>query len=457
MFRTAEIYLEQWAKKPDTLRSPLIIRGARQVGKTYLVEKIGKNCFEQILTVNFEQLPKAVSCFGNLDPVEIIKNLQMLLGQAITPGKTLLFLDEIQVCPESILALRYFKEKMPNLAVIAAGSLLEFTLNDESFRMPVGRVEFLYLYPLSFKEFLLALGEQPLAEWIESFSLSVDNSIPEAIHDKALSLVREYSVIGGMPEVVEHYIANRLDRTEFQNQQGKLLLGYRLDFPKYTKSNHRLMHMSQVFDRLSSFITQQVTYSKIVPELSSTYIKEALHLLNLSGLCHFVYGSSGAGLPLGANINLKKLKIIYLDIGLYLRDLKLHSEILLQKNIELINSGTLAEQFVGQALLTQAPYFEKAQLYFWARDKQGSQAEVDYICQAHDQIIPIEVKTGASKWLKSMLLFKSTYHSPFGIRVSSLPGCSLNNVSWKEDKILSIPFYLSSEINRLSLSLLSLI
>lgn len=454
MLRTTETHLRQWAQKPDLLRSPLLIRGARQVGKTYLVEKIGTECFEQVMTINFEQIPKATGCFETLDPVQIIKNLQVLSGKIVTPGKTLLFLDEIQLCPEAILALRYFKEQMPQLAVIAAGSLLEFTLNEESFRMPVGRVEFLYLYPLSFKEFLMALGEIPLVEWIESFVPSRNNSIPEAIHDKALSLVRDYSIIGGMPEVVAHYVANRLDTNNIQNQQSKLLLGYRLDFPKYAKSKSQQLHLNQVFDQLSQFITQQVTYSKIVPELPSSYIKEALRLLNLAGLCHFVYGSSGAGLPLGANLNSKKVKLLYLDIGLYLRDLKLHPEVLLQKNIELINTGILAEQFVGQTLLTQEPCFEKAQVYFWARDKAASQAEVDYLYQIHDKIIPIEVKAGASKWLKSLHLFKETYQSPFGIRVSSMPTCSLGTSEWQEDKVFSIPFYLSSEITRLGLALI---
>jgi predicted AAA+ superfamily ATPase len=454
MQRTAETYLRRWAQKPDSLRSPLLIRGARQVGKTYLVEKVGAESFEEVITLNFEQVPKATGCFETLDPIQIIKNLQVLLGRMITPGKALLFLDEIQMCPEAILVLRYFKEQLPELAVVAAGSLLEFTLNDESFRMPVGRVEFLYLYPLSFKEFLLALEEKPLVEWIESFVPSEKNTIPEAIHDKALSLVRDYSMIGGMPEVVAHYINNRLDTQEFQNQQGKLLLGYRLDFPKYAKSRKQQLHLNQVFDHLSQFIAEQVTYSKIAPELTSAYTKEALRLLKLAGLCHFIYGSSGAGIPLGANQNPKKLKLLYLDIGLYLRDLKLHPETLLQKKIDLINSGVLAEQFVGQELLTQEPLFENAELYFWARDKTASQAEVDYLCQIHDKIIPIEVKAGASKHLKSMHLFKETYQSPFGIRISSLPGCSLETPEWKEDRVFSIPLYLTSEVKRLGFRLI---
>ncbi len=456
MRRFAEKYLRDWVRREN--KSPLLIRGARQVGKTYLVEQIGQECFDQVMVVNFELISKAVDCFNSLEPTHIIQNLQLLTGTALELNKlnkTLLFLDEIQLCPQAILALRYFKEKMPQLAVIAAGSLLEFALNDESFRMPVGRVEFLYLYPLSFKEFLWALGEVPLAEWIETVNLSLDskNTIPESIHAKALSLIREYCIVGGMPEVVAHYSTNRMDMMGFQNQQTKLLQGYRFDFAKYAKTKIQHQHLNLVFDQLSHVITQQITYSKIVPDLTAKDIKQALFLLKLAGLCHFVEGTSGAGIPLSALVNPKKQKLLYLDVGLYLRDLRIDPEISLQKEIALINSGSLSEQFVGQELITQELPFETPQLYFWARDKQGSEAEVDYLCQVHDQVIPIEVKTGASKWLKSLQLFKQTYQSPFGIRVSSQPLGLLEGSEWKEDQLLSIPFYLTSEIKRLALGL----
>lgn len=439
MFRDAEQYLLDWSGRVS--RSPLLIRGARQVGKTFLIERFGAVHFENTLVVNFELQPQCGDCFLSLEPSEIIRHLQILMGQAMTPGKTLLFLDEIQLCPNAILALRYFKEKMPELAVIGAGSLLEFTLNDQDFRMPVGRVEFLYLYPLSFKEFLRALGEEMFVSWIES--VTPEEIVPNALHEKGLSLVRDYCQIGGMPEAVAYYKDHRTDILTLQNIQSKLLQGYRLDFGKYAKTQLQHAYLQKVFDQLPQHIASQVRYSKFDPEAPSRDIKHALKMLELAGLCTSIRGASGAGIPLSAHINEKKLKLTFIDSGLYLRSLHLDPIHLQQQNIELINKGTLSEQFVAQQLQVSGPLFEPAPLYFWARDQQGSEAEVDYLIQIHDQVIPIEVKASASKWLKSLRLFQNTYKSPYGIRISAQP------LRWEELDLLSIPFYLSSEIKRL--------
>ncbi|MCH9643376.1 MAG: ATP-binding protein [Gammaproteobacteria bacterium] len=439
MYRHAIKQLETWLSNPS--RSPLLIRGARQVGKTYLVEQVASTHFNHTMTINFEFQPECIAAFKTLDPKEIISQLQLETGQTIDENNTLLFLDEIQDCPNAILALRYFKEKMPNLAVIGAGSLLEFTLEDEAFRMPVGRVEFLYLYPLDFKEFLIATDQKLLVEWIEQYNHKTETS--ETIHKKLLKLVREYCYIGGMPEVLNQYISSKNNLTAAQNQQSKLLQAYRLDFGKYakTKGNHRYLQI--VFERLSDIVGHQVNYSKIDPDTPSRDIKHALNMLKLAGLCYYIYSSSGAGIPLAANINYKKFKLLYIDIGLYLRDLKLNLALLNKEDIHLINSGTLAEQFVGQQLIQLYPSFEKAALYFWARNKKSSTAEVDYLWQHHDKIIPIEVKAGATGRLKSLHMFRETYQSPFGIRISS------DTFGLHKD-VLSIPFYLVTELERLT-------
>lgn len=437
MFRYTLDHLKSWATNPN--RSPLIIRGARQVGKTYLVEQMAKQYFDHIVTINFELQPECIEAFENLNPQDILKRLQIETGFIINKPNTLLFLDEIQDCPNAIRALRYFKEKMPELAVIGAGSLLEFTLEDENFRMPVGRVEFLYLYPLNFKEFLIALDQKPLVEWLEACNTSTE--IPNTIHEKCLKYVRDYIYIGGMPEVLKQYIANP-DFSIAQAEQSKLLQAYRLDFGKYakTKGDHRYLQIT--FEKLSDLVAEQVTYSKIDPDTPSRDIKRALKMLKLAGLCDYIHASNGSGIPLQANINYKKFKLLYIDNGLYLRDLQLNLSALNKEDLTLANEGKLAEQFVGQQLIQLFPAYEKAALYYWARDKKNSQAEVDYLWQHHDKIIPIEVKAGSTGRLKSLHMFKEAYRSPFGIRIST------KKLNWDQD-VLSIPFYLISELERL--------
>ena len=446
MFRYAEKSLQKWMEKKE--KSPLLIRGARQVGKTYLVENLAKRYFEQVFVINFEFMPEYAACFSTLDPHEIIKRFNLLHGGEVRLENSLLFLDEIQQCPEAILALRYFKEKMPELAVIAAGSLLEFVLHDQAFRMPVGRVEFMYLYPLSFKEFLLAIGDQSLVKWIESLELKqTEDSLYPILHEKCLKRVREYCLVGGMPEAIQAYIQNPHSFQEVQNQQSKLLQGYLLDFGKYAKTHIQHRNLQQVFGKLSHQVASQLKYSQLDPDLPSRDVKYALEMLRLAGLCHFIRGTSGAGIPLEALVNEKKLKLVYGDVGLYLRSLYLDPGKMLLEDLSLINEGSVAEQYVAQELLVQKPSFEKGLLYFWARDNKGSQAEVDYLWQWHDQIIPLEVKAGASGWLKSLNLFRETYLSPFGVRISSRP------LQWDESqKLWSIPFYLVSELERLLFS-----
>jgi predicted AAA+ superfamily ATPase len=186
---------------------PLLLRGARQVGKSYIIEKFGKEEFESYVMLNFEQHPEYQQCFESLDPIKIINAIELITDRTIQAGKTLLFLDEIQECPKAIMALRYFKEQMPELHVIGAGSLLEFALNDEEFRMPVGRVEFMYLRPLSFGEYLLAKGHTKMKDYLKA--LHIGDVIEEAVHNRLLSLVREYLSLGGMPAVIAEYLASK--------------------------------------------------------------------------------------------------------------------------------------------------------------------------------------------------------------------------------------------------------
>lgn len=437
MRRDAEQDLLHWKEQANRL--PLLLRGARQVGKSYLVEMFGREHFDRLVIINFELQPSLARCFDELEPQAIINAITMLTGQKIESGKTLLFLDEIQECPNAIRALRYFKEKIPALHVIGAGSLLEFTLNSADFRMPVGRVQSLYIKPLSFKEYLTALGYAELREFIETTAL--DKGIAESIHEKLLTLVKEYMLLGGMPAVVQAYIdTHQFDQV--QRMQTVLLNTYQNDFGKYaTRSEHR--YLRRLFEKIPGFIAQRIKYVQIDPEVRSRELKEALMSLRYAGLIYPVYSTAGSGLPLVSLVNEKKMKLLFLDIGLTVRSMQLEAELLLKENILLVNRGTMAEQFVGQELLVYASRLEEAAVYFWCREERSSQAEIDFLTTVGVNIIPIEVKAGVTGQLKSLHLFMKERGSSVGVRVSQHPLAI-------DGKILSIPLYMVSEVARLT-------
>ena len=429
--------LIEWKNKKN--RSPLILRGARQVGKTYLVEIFAKQYFDNSITLNLETETTLAPIFSSLDPQKIIQTLSLSKQEKIIPGKTLLFLDEIQNCPMAIVALRYFKEKMPELHVIATGSLLEFTLNNEKISIPVGRIEFLFLYPLSFTEFLIARDLENLQTHLKRVSLK--NPLDNALHQQLLALSKEYFLLGGMPAVISEYIQTK-DSLECQRKQNNLLLTYQYDFGKYTPlSKHK--YLQSLFDKTPSLIAKTFKYNSIDPGYRSREIKEAIQLLSNAGVIHVVYASSASGLPLRAQVNEKKFKLLFLDLGLVQRSLQLEN-LILQPNVELqlINSGQLAEQFVGQELLAYQDPSLPAHLHYWLRDKKSSMAEIDYVITFKNRIYPIEVKYGKTGHLQSLILFMKEKGSEIGIKVSQAP-LSFQN------QILNIPFYLISELPRL--------
>ena len=441
MDRDIEKDLLAW--KHSKTRMPLLLRGARQVGKSFVVEKFGRMHFENIVVVNFEQDPILSTCFKTLHPHEIITALSLSLHQKIEPGKTLLFLDEIQDCPNAIRALRYFKEQYPDLHVIGAGSLLEFTLNQDNFRMPVGRVQSLYLKPLSFQEFLLAMGFTELRTYIEQVDLNT--KIPEAVHQKLLTLVKQYMVLGGMPAVLSAYLSTTSqgihDLNAAELQQTILLATYRQDFSKYS-THTQIQYVQRVFEKAPGMVGEHVKYVNVDPHSRSQNIKFALELLQHAGLIYPIYSTSASGLPLITLVNEKKFKILFLDVGLMARASRLSAEIWLNDDVLLINRGATAEQFVGQELLAYRSTFENPELYFWCREKKSSMAEVDFITTVGSKIIPIEVKAGSTGQLKSLHLFMQEKNIDIGIRISQQQlGINKN--------IISIPLYLVSEIDRL--------
>ena len=440
MLRSIESELKSW--KEDPHRYPLLLRGARQVGKTYIVEKFGK-LFESFEMVNFESQSEAIACFSSLDPVVILQQLELLTKRPIQVGTTLLFLDEIQMCPQAIVALRYFKEKMPSLHVIGAGSLLEFALVSGKFSFPVGRVQFMYLYPLSFLEFVLALDGQESIDRLNSVEL--DEPFDKAIHESFIHKTKEYFLTGGMPAVVSEF-QNTRSFLKQSRIQDLLLATYQADFSKYaTKAEQK--YLRTLFEGIPAQIGQHFKYTSIDPHIKSRELKQALDQLKMAGLIHFIFSSSASGIPLSSQIKSKKFKTLFLDLGLMQRALQVDPELLLSKELIHIHRGALAEQFVGQELLSYTDCFREEKLFFWEREQVSSSAEVDYVITVNQAIIPIEVKAGAQGHLKSLMQFMKEKKSPLGIRISERP------LEYR-DGILSVPFYMVKQIPRLVTSLL---
>ncbi len=440
MDRDALAQLLDWKGNP--VRSPLLVRGARQVGKTHLVTDFGRKYFKHFCVINFEQRPEYKACFDTLDPQKITALLEVLSEIPIIPGETLLFLDEIQECPNAIMALRYFKEQYSALHVVGAGSLLEFALRDENFRMPVGRVQFLYLKPLTFYEFLEAAGHKKLKDYLRHYDMTSPLALP--IHEKLITLIREYTVLGGMPAVLNAYFETG-SFLRAQEVQRALLASYRLDFGKYAKHTQHAL-LETLLKQAPQFVSQWVKYNKIDPDIRAVAIKQALENLFNAGLLCPVYRTAAAGLPLTAVIDLKKFRLLFIDIGLANCSGLLTADLLLNQNILFLNAGELAEQFVGQELLALQAMDDDPHLFFWCREAKNSQAQIDYLLTVANNIIPIEVKAGSTGRLKSLQLFMEEKKSLCGARIwADLP-------QW-DKQILSIPFYLIPELPRLLLSL----
>jgi uncharacterized protein len=436
MKRNIEKNLLYWKNKKNHL--PLLIRGARQVGKTYIVNQFAKEHFENCININFEQNPEYKECFKTLQPKKILSSIELISNQNISFGNTLLFLDEIQECPQAIQSLRYFKEELPLLHLIGAGSLLEFVLNEPDFKMPVGRIEFMYMRPVSFGEFLDATNNSKLRSFLNNIQLKEE--IDNVIHEKLLSLVKEYFALGGMPAVIEEFLESS-SLINCQDIQSSILLTYRRDFGKYsTKLQHE--HLQTIFTKAPGLVGKWLKYSSLDPNTSAITLKNALKKLTQAGLITIVYTTSGSGLPFISHINEKKIKILFLDIGLVKRACNLDLELLFKEDIFLINDGALAEQYVGQELLATYGKDELNELFSWVREEKSSTAEIDFLISVDSHIVPIEVKARAIGSLRSLKIFMEEKKIPFGVRVSQAPFFLQNNV-------LSIPFYMVEEISRL--------
>jgi len=443
-------YLEEWKNRKE--RNPLIIRGARQVGKTYLIEEFAKTYFNNCLQVNLEEKPELKKLFFDNDVKRILSELSILLNEDVSYGNSLLFIDEIQTCPEAIQSLRYFKEKIPQLHVICAGSLLDHTLNEMKLPMPVGRVEFLYMYPLNFKEFLVAIHKKKLVSYIEEFDFTKPFS--EVIHNQISKYLRFYFFIGGMPAVVKSYaIDNKL--SEIQRIHNDILTSLQYDFSKYgTRKQQEYLQI--VLKYCGRYPGRKIKYSNIDKEIRSTFLKDSIKKLELSRIIHTVKHSNANKIPLTEYMKEDIYKTIFIDIGFVNQFNQI--ELTELDNLVTANEGTLAEQFVGQELLANNKAYLSPELFYWSREEKSSNAELDFIFQHKNRIYPIEVKAGKTGTLKSMQIYiyeKKLYN---GIRFNmDLP--SYGNFKTKINapnknaelnwSLLSLPLYMVSEIRRM--------
>ncbi len=421
-------------------RKPLLIRGARQVGKSTAVRNLSKQ-FDFFIEINFDEQPEYQNLFANTSDInDLIEQLAIITQTEIIEGRTLLFLDEIQASLPAISKLRYFYEKKPNLHVIAAGSLLEFALSElPSFG--VGRVRSLFMYPFSFIEFLGALNEKPLASMIQQSNSK--SPIHPIFHEKLKSYFKKFLIIGGMPQAVQTYVANG-DLLEVQRILDDLIIAIQADFVKY-KRQIPPTNIKSVFESIVKQVGTKFKYSNELTSLTNPMIKQVIDLLEMAGLVYQVTHSSSNGIPLGAEANPKKIKLLIFDTGIYQRILGLDvASLLLKNDIEVINKGNIAELFVGLELLKSNDAYEKTALYYWHREAKNSQAEVDYVIQNQDFILPVEVKAGTKGAMQSMHLFMHEKKSRYGLRLS------LENFT-EYEKVMVLPLYAVSNINTLGL------
>ncbi len=397
MKRTCNAKLLKWCNSTD--RKPLIVRGARQVGKTFSITEFGESHFKFFVKIDFEKETGIKKIFdGDLSPNIIIELIELEKNVNINIGETLLFLDEIQLCPRAIMALRYFFEELPELHVIAAGSLLEFELEKISF--PVGRVEFMYMYPLSFDEFLVATDNERLIE--KRPNLSSRTPLPVILHEKFINLLKTYFIVGGMPEAVKSYLSGSLHSVSKVHEN--LVLAFINDTLKYEK-NFDIDTLREVFEKIPSIIGREIKYSNISRDISIYKIKKVLNVFKKSLMIHQVSSSSASGLPLIAGINAKVFKYCFLDIGLmqFMSGIS-SNEVMQSDDLLACYAGALCEQYIGQELI-QAGGSQNKSLFYWNRPKRGSTAEIDYLIVRNGKVTPLEIKNGPTGKLRSLHLF----------------------------------------------------
>ncbi|MBI4411996.1 MAG: ATP-binding protein [Deltaproteobacteria bacterium] len=454
MKRFSEKFLVEWFERPH--RKPLILRGARQVGKSTLVRNFAASGGFDLIEINLERNLRLNPVFKTNDGKKILAEIEAASGKNVHAKEALLFLDEIQATPDAIPALRYLHEDMPELPIVAAGSLLEFVLARHGFSMPVGRIEFFHLGPMTFKEFLLAQNDESLVGYLEGYRLG--GALPEMAHERLLLRQREYLFVGGMPEAVLVY-SQSASLTEAQRVHRSVMNTYEDDFAKYTRQASELNRLHSVLGALPKIIGCKVKYSQISREEQSKSLRLAIDLLVKARLLLPAHHSACSGVPLKASADPHVFKLFFLDVGLfnYLCGME-WGDLSRMDETRLVNEGVLAEQFIAQHLAYRHEGLESPDLTYWLREGKTSNAEVDFAAAVGDRIFPIEVKAGTSGGLKSLQQFVLKKKTPVACRFDlNLPSTQKvrhqtlegGTVKSAEFNLVSLPLYLVEETLRL--------
>lgn len=408
-------------------RKPLLLQGARQVGKTYLVNRFGENEYTDYINLNFEQNPDLKSIFaGELNPHKIIENIGFYIGRKINPENSLILFDEIQEVPEAITSLKYFCEEAPEYHLIAAGSLLGVSVGQKK-SFPVGKVNFMTMHPMTFHEYLLAVGEKLLADKLQVYNKI--EPLADLIHNKLINHFKKYLFVGGMPEVLQDFINNN-DIVSVRNLQKEILEAYKKDFSKYTDKSQAIK-ISEVWQSIPYQLAKEnkkFKYSAVKKRASASVFEQTIQWLKNAGLINIAYNISVPKLPLAGYTDYSKFKIYMSDTGLLGAMLKVDSSIIINPTgLFTEYNGAFIENYVAAELTVSA----NNELFYW---KSKSDAEVDFIIQFQNEIYPLEVKSGLSRNLKSLRSYADKYKPGFIFRASPR-----NFV--KDKEFINIPLY----------------
>lgn len=450
----------EWFHGPQP--KPLILRGARQVGKSTLVREFARQQGLDLLEINLERHPELNTTFATLDPTKILGALESVAGKRVPPperrNESLLFLDEIQAAPHALGALRYLYEGGMGLRVMGAGSLLEFALAEQATSMPVGRIEFLNLHPMSFDEFLEAMGETVLRDDLRGCVTRFE--INPSAHTRLLELQRIYLFVGGMPEAVKTFVASKSHQAVRQVHDS-VLETYKSDFGKYI-GNRDIIRFRKSFEYAALHGCKKVKYTAVDSSDGARGAKVDLQLLRQARLHTQVIHSDANGVPLKAEKDERIFKLLFLDVGLAaaLRETT-WSSLMGQTESQILGEGELAEQFVGQELLTQTNPRTLPELFYWMREGKSNNAEVDYLWATDRGLLPIEVKAGKSGSLKSLHQFCALRQVARGLRfdlglpsrqrVSTKVTLPLQGLAAASYELLSLPLYCAGALNNLDL------
>lgn len=432
MYRTSLEYLYKWKEKDN--RKPLIIRGARQVGKTWLMKEFANKAYKSHAYINFDNNMQMKQLFlQDLNVDRLIMGLELYTGKKIVPSETLIIFDEVQEVPDALTSLKYFNEDAPSYHIVCAGSLLGIALHPGT-SFPVGKVEFMDLYPLSFSEFMLAMGKEQYAELLES----KDYDMITTFKQEYINLLKQYFFVGGMPEVVAHYAVNK-DFQGVREIQRRILDAYEQDFSKHAP-NEIVPRIRMLWNSIPAQLAKEnkkFIYGLIKEGARAKEYETALLWLTDCGLVHQVNRVNAPNIPLKAYKDLKAFKLFTLDVGLLSCMVGLHQSALLSGN-DLFREfkGALTEQYVLQQLKT----LDNLNVYYWTNDR--NRAEIDFLIDSESRVIPVEVKAEVNLQSKSLKTFRDKYDIEISVRTS------MSDYK-KEERLINLPLYAISNIKKI--------